>query len=69
MVGAVAAASVLLASSVLASGMRGCRGSDDGRVGRSIALKHGVEESGLFGEESSAVTVRVPGERTHGVVT
>ena len=38
----------------LASGMRGCRGSEDGLAGRPIGLKHGVEESDRLGEESSA---------------
>ena len=52
--GAVAESPVPLASSVLASGMRGCRGSEDDRAGRPITLKHGVEESDRLGEESLA---------------
>ena len=52
--GGFAGAPVPPASSVLASGMRGCRGSEDGPAGRPIALKHGVEESDRLVEESPA---------------
>ena len=51
-------------SPVLASGMRGCRGSEDGRAGRPIGLKHEVEESDRLGEESSA---RRSGEPERGL--
>ena len=44
--GDVAGTPVPLGSSVLASGTRGCRGSEDGLAGRQVALNHGVEESG-----------------------
>ena len=53
-VGNVVGTPVPLASSVLASGTRGCSRSEDGRASRPIALKHGVEESDRLGEESSA---------------
>ena len=50
----VAGTQVPLGSSVMASGTRGCRGSENGLAGCQIALEHGVEESDRLGEESSA---------------
>ena len=53
-VGDVAGTPVPLGNSVLASGTRDCRGSEDGLAGRQIALKHGVEETDRLAEESPA---------------
>ena len=53
-VGDVAGTPVPLESSVLSSGTRGCRGSEDGLADLRVALEHRLKESDRLGEESPA---------------